>query len=142
MNTAISSWTISEKRQVVAVAASPTVVVIVTAIILAVWQSEDFTLFGLFTLPLAYLTLFIFVLPALTVARRLGKESAVWFVATVSLSVFIPWGLIYLAYAATLPAQEHPPTSLVLCVLSLPTVVSAFVAAAVWWFFGRDHNAA
>jgi len=135
METSASPWSVNEKRQVIAVAIAPAAVVATIAAPLSFLLAEDFTLLAIFALPIGYLTLFLFVLPALILLRRCGKESGASFVGTVCLSVSVPWGLLYLAYAAATPIQEHPPLALIAVTLLTPAAVSAVAASVVWWLF-------
>jgi hypothetical protein len=139
MNTQSSSWSAAERRQVLAVAVAPAVVVGVLGVALSVAWAQDATLFALFALPLAYGTLFLCVLPALVALRRSGKESGATFVAVSTAAGLAPWGL---AYAASSGMSEQPPLSLWVWGLLLQAVVTSVVASLIWWRFFRAKNAA
>jgi hypothetical protein len=139
MSTQSSSWSVAEKRQVLAVAVAPAVVVAVLGVALSIVWAQDATLLALFALPLAYGTLFLCVLPALAVLRRSGKESGATFVAVSTAAGLVPWGFVY---AASSGIGEQPPLSLVLWGLLLQAVVTAVVASFIWWRFFRAKNAA
>jgi hypothetical protein len=134
-----SSWSTAERKQVLAVAAAPAVVVAVLGVALTLVWAQDATLLALFALPLAYGTLFLCVLPALAVLHRSGKESGATFVAVSSASGLLPWGLVY---AASSGMHEQPPLSLGIWGALLQAVVTALVASLIWWRFFRAKNAA
>jgi hypothetical protein len=139
MNTQSSSWSAAEKKQVLAVAVAPAVVVAALGVLLSVGWSQDATLLALFALPFAYGTLFLCVLPALVVLRRSRKESGASFVATTSVASLIPWGLASLASSGM---SERPPPSLFFGAVLLQAVVTAVVASLIWWRFSRAKHAA
>jgi Kef-type K+ transport system membrane component KefB len=143
MSISASPWSASEKRQVAAVGFAPAVVVAALAASLSVFWSIgliDLAFLAMFALPVAYATLFVAVLPALTLLRRRDRKSGLSFVATVCVSTLAPWALLYLVYAAATPVHEHPPISLVAVVLLVPSLATAMVACAVWWWFIRPQN--
>ena len=129
MSTEQSSWSATEIKQVLAIAAAPALVVLLWCVVLSAIWSQDMTLLGLFALPVAYGTLFLCVMPALAILRRRGRENGPTFVAVCAATSCTPWFLAYLVGGI---GDIPPPNSLEVTAALSQIAVTAVVAAVIW----------
>ena len=135
-----TEWSNKEKKLILATGVTPlAVVAVVSAVAVSRFGSEAVFL-AVALVPVAYATLFFFVLPALWLLRRTGKESLLSFSATCTLSAIVPWFVLYMVFlSASGPgAAKYSGAPLqVLLLLSVPAMFSAMAAAAIYKLFGE-----
>jgi hypothetical protein len=134
-----TEWSSKEKKLVLATAVLPLVVATAVSAVAVARFGSDAGFLAVALVPAGYATLFFFVLPALWLLRRLGKESLLSFSTTCALSAVVPWFVLYAAFfsASGLGAAKYSGAPLqVLLLLSVPAMFSAMAAAAIYKLFG------
>jgi hypothetical protein len=136
-----SDWTATERRLTVATGIAPLVVSIVVAMIAALVFGSGESVFLLVALvPIAYLTLFAFVLPSLWVVKQVDKESVWSFSLVCGASVVAPWFLLYMMFFAEPGSAKYGGAPLsALAVLSVPGALAAISAGFIYSLFGTTR---
>jgi len=135
-----TEWGLRERRLVVATAVAPLAVVTGVAALAVLFFGPEAIFLSVALIPLAYFTLFLFVLPSLWLLRRSRLEGLWSFCLVCGSSTLVPWFVIYSIFFSTSGAESSKYSGAPLQVLTLllvPAVLATVSAAAVYRLFGR-----
>jgi hypothetical protein len=135
-----SDWTSTERRLTVATGTAPLVVSILVAMVATFMFDSGDSVFLLAALvPVAYLTLFAFVLPSLWLVKRVDKESVWSFSLVCGTSVVVPWFLLYMMFFGEPGSAKYGGAPLnALALLSVPGGLAAVAAGFIYALFGPN----
>lgn len=136
-----TNWNTKERRLVIATGLSPLVVSLLTASIPVVVYGKIEALASLLAIiPIAYFTLFAFVLPSLFLLRKFQKESIWTFSSVCGLSVVLSGLTLYLTFFGRSFSRIPIGAFLdVIKILLIPSMIATIIGAVVYVTLGSKR---
>lgn len=132
-------WSREESRQALAAGLAPLVVACLVAAVGGLWMGGESWRMLIVLVPMSYATLLFFVLPALWLVRRFGKESSTAFALASGLGVLVPWLALYWLIFPIGTGKYSGAIGQVAMLLILPALLAA-VAGLVVHRAGRTRR--